>query len=147
MSFFKYREAYEEVGLPSNHPDIHTVTLLRPFIAWTRSLVLVTPVVALLTDLNILNKLTPCEGEVDLIFTHPLAAMLDPSLGAPEPLVPLNSEHWPSDVEFYVSFIIIIKAPLSLILLRIMPIASGLGWPAQLTGYTALGPRRQLSRD
>jgi hypothetical protein len=146
MILFKYREAYEEVGLPLNHPDIHTITLLRPFIAWTRSLVLVTPIVALLTDLNILNKLTPCEGEVDLIFTHPLAAMLDPSLSAPEQLVPLNSEHWPSDAEFYVSFIIIGTRPSLILLFRIMLIASRLGWPAQLTGCTALGLQQQLSK-
>lgn len=81
---------------------MHTLCLLRPFVAWTRSLVLVTPVVALLTDLSILENLKPCQGEVDLIFDHPLEAVLEPSLSALEPLVPLNSDLWPSDIEYYV---------------------------------------------
>ncbi len=72
--------------------------------AWTRSLVLVTPVVSLLTDLSVLEHLHPCEGEVDLIFDHPLEAILEPSLSVNEPLVPLNSELWPSDIEYYVRF-------------------------------------------
>ncbi|GJE93574.1 NUDIX hydrolase domain-like protein [Phanerochaete sordida] len=96
-----YREAMEEVGLPLHHPDVHTLCLLRPFIAWTRSFVLVTPVVALLTDLSVLETLTPSPDEVDLIFDHPLAAILEPSLGKGEPLVPLNSELWPSSDPFY----------------------------------------------
>ncbi|KAI0704969.1 NUDIX hydrolase domain-like protein [Cytidiella melzeri] len=96
-----YREAYEEVGLPRNHPEVHTLCLLRAFVAWTRSLVLVTPVVALLTDLAVLKELKPSEGEVDIIFDHPLEAILEPSLSAPEPLVPPNSEHWPSEIEYY----------------------------------------------
>lgn len=63
---------------------------------------LVTPVVSLLTDLSVLDHLHPCEGEVDLIFDHPLEAILEPSLSVNEPLVPLNSELWPSDIEYYV---------------------------------------------
>ncbi|KAI0085266.1 NUDIX hydrolase domain-like protein [Irpex rosettiformis] len=96
-----YREAFEEVGLPLNHPGVHTLCLLRPFIAWTRSLVLVTPVVSFLTDFSVLENLRPCESEVDIIFDHPLEAILEPSLSASEPLVPLNSELWPSDIEYY----------------------------------------------
>lgn len=101
--FHKYREAIEEVGLPLDHPDVQTLCLLRPFIAWTRSFVLVTPVVALLTDLSILSELRPAEGEVDLIFDHLLSAILDPSMSKSEPLVALNSELWPSSDHFYVS--------------------------------------------
>ena len=63
---------------------------------------LVTPVVSLLTDLTVLETLKPAEGEVDLIFDHPLEALLDPCLSASEPLVGLNSELWPSEDEFYV---------------------------------------------
>jgi peroxisomal coenzyme A diphosphatase NUDT7 len=62
----------------------------------------VTPVVALLTDLDILNNLIPSEGEVDVIFDHPLEAILDPSLSVQEKLVGLNSELWPYDAELYV---------------------------------------------
>lgn len=61
-----------------------------------------TPVVALLTDLSVLDNLTPSEGEVDVIFDHPLEAILDPALSASENLVPIQSEHWPSDAEFHV---------------------------------------------
>lgn len=96
-----YREAMEEVGLPLHHPNVHTLCILRPFVAWTRSFVLVTPVVALLTDLSVLSTLRAAEGEVDLIFDHPLSAILEPSLAKGEPLVPLNSEHWPSSDPFY----------------------------------------------
>ena len=62
-----------------------------------------TPVVAVLTDLSVLDELKPSAGEVDLIFDHPLEAILDPSLSASERLVAINSEQWPSDAEFYVS--------------------------------------------
>lgn len=98
----QYREAFEEVGLPLNHPDVHTLCILRPFIAWTRSFVLVTPIVSLLTDLSVLDTLKAAKGEVDLIYDHPLEAILEPSLSAPEPLVDLNSELWPSEDLYYV---------------------------------------------
>ena len=62
-----------------------------------------TPVVALLTDLDLLATLRPCVGEVDRIFTHPLGAILDPSLADQEPLVSKGSEHWPYEQDFYVS--------------------------------------------
>ncbi|KAF7789748.1 hypothetical protein EIP86_000694 [Pleurotus ostreatoroseus] len=94
-----HREAFEEVALPRTHPAVHTLCVLRPFIAWTR--LIVTPVVALLTDLSILESLKPSQSEVDKIFDHPLEAFLEPSLSAPEPLVALNSEQWPSDAEYY----------------------------------------------
>lgn len=83
-----------------DHPDIHTLCILHPFVSWTR--LLVTPVVALLTNLDLLDHLVPSEGEVDVIFDHPLEAILDPHLSAQEDLVELNSELWPSDAEFYV---------------------------------------------
>lgn len=101
----QYREAFEEVGLPLNHPAVHTLCLLRPFIAWTRSFVLVTPVVSILTDASVISTLRPAEAEVDLIFSHPLRAILEPQLSKSEPLVELNSELWPSTDPFYASFI------------------------------------------
>lgn len=83
-----------------DHPSVHTLCILRPFVALTR--LLVTPVVALLTDVSVLDQLSPSEGEVDVIFDHPLEAMLEPPLSAQEQLVQINSELWPYDAEFYV---------------------------------------------
>ncbi|KAI5119117.1 hypothetical protein M0805_007863 [Coniferiporia weirii] len=94
-----YREANEEVGLPRGSPSMHVLCVLRPFLSQYR--LLVTPVVALLTDLELLTSLTPCEGEVDAIFEHPLEAILDPSLAAGLPLVEKKSENWPYEDELY----------------------------------------------
>lgn len=58
---------------------------------------------ALLTDLSVLESLQPSLSEVDRIFDHPLEAFLEPSLSAPEQLVELSSEQWPSDADYYVS--------------------------------------------
>ncbi|KAK7691112.1 hypothetical protein QCA50_006215 [Cerrena zonata] len=87
-----YREANEEVGLPLNSPHIHTLCQLRPFTSSSK--LVVTPVVALLTDLSLLDKLQRSENEVDRIFDHPLEAILDPPLAAKEPLVELGSDDW-----------------------------------------------------
>ena len=76
---------------------------------------LVAPVVALLTDTNILNELKPSPEEVDLVFDHPFEAILEPSLAVAEPLVDLNSELWPSDIEFYVSSLALLSFPRMLI--------------------------------
>jgi len=59
--------------------------------------VLVTPVVALLDDVAVLEELRAAPGEVARIFDHLLEALLDPELacGAGEQLVPLGSEDWP----------------------------------------------------
>ena len=75
--------------------------MLRPFVAYTK--LLVSPVVAVLTDNSVLEGLVPAVGEVDLIFSHPLEALLDPSLSADEELVEIQSELWPSQEQFYVS--------------------------------------------
>lgn len=99
----QFREAQEEVGLPLGSPDIHTLCTLQPFLS--HSQLIVTPVVALLTNPAILCTLKPCVGEVDHIFNHPLEAILDPSLSEKEPLVPSGSEHWPYPEEFHVSTI------------------------------------------
>jgi len=94
-----FREAEEEVGLPLGSPDVHVLCTLRPFLS--QSQLIVTPVVALLTNLDILHALNPCVGEVDHIFNHPLEAFLDPSLSEKEPLVPRGSEDWPYSEEFH----------------------------------------------
>jgi len=94
-----YREAHEEVGLPRNSHHVHTLCLLRPFLS-LHGLV-VTPIVAFSTDLGPLENLTPCEGEVDAIFQHPLEALLDPKLSSTLPLVPKGSENWPYEDDFH----------------------------------------------
>ncbi|KAF9024954.1 hypothetical protein BDZ89DRAFT_1102386 [Hymenopellis radicata] len=85
-----YREAYEEVALPMDSSHIHTLCTLEPFISLHK--LLVTPVVALLTDNSILLDLRPSEGEVSHIFHHPLEALLDPSIALTEALAPLGSD-------------------------------------------------------
>ncbi|KAH9945473.1 NUDIX hydrolase domain-like protein [Epithele typhae] len=87
-----FREAHEEVGLPRHFPHAHTICTLRQFVASTK--LLVTPVIALLSDLSVLETLKPSPGEVDRIFDHPLEAMLDPTLAAKEKLAPIGSDDW-----------------------------------------------------
>lgn len=94
-----YREAHEEVGLPLNSPHIYTLCLLRPFLSSSK--LFVTPVVAFLTDLSILDNLRANPTEVDCIFSHPLEAILDPTIARKEALVPIGSEHWPYEVELH----------------------------------------------
>ncbi|KAJ7800354.1 NUDIX hydrolase domain-like protein [Mycena olivaceomarginata] len=94
-----YREAHEEVGLPLNSPDIHTLGTVRPFISLHR--LVVTPVVALLTDPSIISTLKASEDEVAHIFSHPLEAILDPPLSRKEPLVSPGTEDWIYDTEFH----------------------------------------------
>jgi hypothetical protein len=67
--------------------------------------VLVTPVIAFLDDVAVLDGLRAAPGEVARIFDHPLEALLDPELVREEetPLVPLGSEDWPYEVELHVS--------------------------------------------
>lgn len=55
-----------------------------------------------LTDLSILDTLTPNPDEVDRIFTHPLDAIIDPSLASEEPLSGIGSEDWPYVEDYYV---------------------------------------------
>ncbi|THG97679.1 hypothetical protein EW145_g7568 [Phellinidium pouzarii] len=94
-----FREANEEVGLPRNLPSIHVLCVLRPFLSQYG--LIVAPVVGLLTDLAVLDTLTPCEGEVDAIFEHPLEAILDPSLTTGMALAEKGSEGWPYEEELY----------------------------------------------
>lgn len=83
--------------------------MLPPFIS-SKKLV-VTPSVALLTDLSVLNTLVPSRDEVDLIFDHPLKAFLDPTVVAGENLVPIGSDQWASESELHVRQHLIHKFP------------------------------------
>ena len=96
----QYREAHEEVGLPRDCPHIHTVCTLRPYIASSK--LLVTPVVALLTDTSVLDNLVPAIGEVERIFDHPLEAILEPSLASKENLAAKGSADWVYEDDFHV---------------------------------------------
>ena len=66
---------------------------------------LVTPVIAFLSDPSILESLSPNEGEVDAIFEHPLRAILDPTLVKDLKLAEKGSEDWPYEEDVYVSII------------------------------------------
>lgn len=89
------------MGLPLNSPDIHTVAVLEPFISLYK--IVVTPVVAVLTRPSLLKELKAQEGEVACIFTHPLKALLDPSIAKGESLVEPGTEDWPYQEDLYVS--------------------------------------------
>ena len=97
----QFREANEEVALPLHSPHVHTLCTLEPFVSQYK--VVVTPVVALLDDVSILDGLRASPGEVAHIFDHPLEALLDPELARSEKLVPVGSEDWPYEEELYVS--------------------------------------------
>lgn len=97
---------------------------MRPFLSSSK--LLVTPVVALLTDLSVLDRLKPNEGEVDQIFDHPLEAVLDPSLANREPLVQKGSVNWPYDTDLHVRLIVKYD----------MAISMGAEFPAEYIGYT-----------
>ncbi|KAF8484378.1 NUDIX hydrolase domain-like protein [Gautieria morchelliformis] len=99
MTATAMREANEEVGLPLGCAHIHVLGHLRPFLSLYK--LLVTPVVALLTNLSVLERLTPSTDEVDHIFDHPLEAILDPDLAVSEPLSVQGSENWPYSTSLY----------------------------------------------
>ncbi|KAG8763650.1 methyltransferase protein [Ceratobasidium sp. 423] len=98
-------EAHEEIGLPAPSPVVHILGLLSPFVSLYR--LAVTPVVAFLSDLTLLDHLKPNPEEVDEIFDHPLEALLSPELAAslaPRPEQPLSkrgSEQWPYESEYH----------------------------------------------
>ncbi|KDR78944.1 hypothetical protein GALMADRAFT_244606 [Galerina marginata CBS 339.88] len=94
-----FREANEEVSLPLDCPFIHVLGLMQPFISLHK--ILVTPVVAFLSQPKLLSSLKAAEGEVSHIFTHPLKAILDPTLAKEGPLVSIGCEDWPYDSDVY----------------------------------------------
>lgn len=56
-----------------------------------------------MTQPELLNDLVASEDEVANIFSHPLEAILDPSIAAKEPLSAIGSENWPyTDSDHYV---------------------------------------------
>ena len=65
-----------------------------------------------MTRPDVLNDLKASEDEVDDIFSHPLEAILDPSISSKEPLSAVGSEHWPyEDSEYYVRVSFRVKLP------------------------------------
>ena len=99
--YIQYREANEEVALPLHSPHVHTLCTLEPVVS--QHGVVVTPVVAYLDDVSVLEELRAAPGEVARIFDHPLEAVLDPELMREvEGLVPHGSEDWPYEEELYV---------------------------------------------
>ncbi|KIM40589.1 hypothetical protein M413DRAFT_28396 [Hebeloma cylindrosporum] len=99
LTFTAYREAHEEVALPLDCPSIYTLGPLDPFISLHK--LLVTPIIAFLSNPEIISSLRASQGEVSHIFSHPLEAILDPSIAKHEPLVEIGSEDWPYESEVY----------------------------------------------
>ncbi|KAL1700492.1 NUDIX hydrolase domain-like protein [Schizophyllum commune] len=93
------REAHEEVKLPLSSPHVHPICLLDPFVSAHH--LIVTPVVALLSDVSLLDTLEANADEVAHIFTHPLHPILDPSEVQSRSLVPKGSEDWPWTEEYH----------------------------------------------
>lgn len=60
------------------------------------------PVVMFTSDSGLVDELSPCADEVDLIFTHPLEAILDPELARSENLSEKGSEYWKYEDDLYV---------------------------------------------
>jgi coenzyme A diphosphatase NUDT7 len=81
-------------------PDVHTICVLEPFLSPSK--LLVTPVVAFLTNPAMLDELEASANEVARIFDHPLQAFLDPTLAKDEALSEMGSEDWPYETEFQV---------------------------------------------
>jgi hypothetical protein len=67
---------------------------------------MVTPVIAFLDDISVLEELRAAPREVAHIFDHPLEALLDPEVlrDSEENLAPLGSEDWPYETELHVSY-------------------------------------------
>jgi 8-oxo-dGTP pyrophosphatase MutT (NUDIX family) len=93
------REAHEEVHLPPDTPSMHIIGLLDPFVSLYK--IIVTPVVAILTDPTVIDRLVPLPREVHDIFDYPLEAFLDPALAADEELSPKGSEEWPFEEDYH----------------------------------------------
>lgn len=91
--------------MPLNSPSVHALCVLRPFLSLYR--LVVTPVVAWLSDLNIILLLKRSESEVERIFEHPLKAILDPSKVDNSTLVPKGNEDWPYEDELHVCHLLV----------------------------------------
>ncbi|GMK54366.1 hypothetical protein CspeluHIS016_0109520 [Cutaneotrichosporon spelunceum] len=79
--FTARREAFEEAGLPLTSPHVHVLTVLDPVLtvlpmnAHLKNHIVVTPVVAFISDPELVNTLRPNPEEVECIFDHPLKAI------------------------------------------------------------------------
>ena len=96
----QYREAFEEIALDTKSSHLRTVTTLPPFVSAKK--LIVTPTIALLAEPSVLKTLIPGQGEVDLIFDHPVRAFLDPTVVAGDKLAPKGSEQWKWESELHV---------------------------------------------
>ncbi|CAE6445839.1 unnamed protein product [Rhizoctonia solani] len=101
------REAQEEVGLAYDHPHVHVLTTLAPFLSQFR--LLVTPVIAWATSPEFMHELKANESEVDEIWDHPLEAVLFPELVhqpgvLSRPLAEKNTEGWPYESDVYETY-------------------------------------------
>jgi hypothetical protein len=129
------------VALPLRSPHVHVLCTLERFVSQYG--VLVTPVVALLDDVSVLEELRAAPGEVARIFDHPLEALLDPELARGEPLVSLGSEDWPYGMELHVRLSIMF----TIILIFNVFVFSFTGWrcagilhfKTELLGCTVVG--------
>nr|XP_019008376.1 uncharacterized protein I206_06935 [Kwoniella pini CBS 10737]OCF47157.1 hypothetical protein I206_06935 [Kwoniella pini CBS 10737] len=103
------REAFEEVGLPLDHPSIHYLTTLEqvmtilPLNSHMKNHIVVTPVVCFISDPSLLDDLRPNPDEVDAIFTHPLKGCLTGKLDAKDSaeLVDIGGEWWPHEEKYH----------------------------------------------
>lgn len=86
--------------MPPDCPSIYILGTLEPYISQHK--LLVTPVIAFLSHPDVVTRLIPSLGEVAHIFSHPLEALLDPTLAKSDELAPIGSENWPYDSEFHV---------------------------------------------
>jgi hypothetical protein len=90
-------------------PHVHTLCTLEPCVSQFK--VVVTPVVAYLDDVSVLDALHAAPGEVARIFDHPLEALLDPELAREEGLVPIGSDDWPYQEELHVRLLSPVSSP------------------------------------
>ncbi|KDN48831.1 hypothetical protein RSAG8_02818, partial [Rhizoctonia solani AG-8 WAC10335] len=98
------REAHEEVGLAYDHPHVHILTTLVPFLSQFN--LLVTPVIGWATSPEFMHELKANESEVDEIWDHPLEAVLSPELVRQpgvltRPLAEKHTEGWPYESDVY----------------------------------------------
>ncbi|KAI5454663.1 hypothetical protein NCC49_003554 [Naganishia albida] len=100
--FTARREAFEEVGLPMGyHRDLHFVTQLEPFLSKYK--IIVFPVIYLISNMELVDSLSPAPDEVGAIWSIPLeyclTAQWKDEYGV---LAEKGGSDWPyADDEFY----------------------------------------------
>ncbi|KAK8847504.1 hypothetical protein IAR55_005362 [Kwoniella newhampshirensis] len=103
------REAFEEVGLPMDHPAIHHIGIIDPVLtilplnAHMKNHIVVVPVVCFVSDPTILSGLSPNPDEVDAIFTHPLKGCWTGQVSGKdaEGLSDSDGGWWPHEGDFH----------------------------------------------